>query len=200
MCCFFSSRRLHTICALVTGVQTCALPIFSKQFTAFAILLLEKDGKWSIDDALSSYIPEAAALGPITLRQLMNHTSGLRDQWTLLGAAGWCSEDLVTDDQVLGLLLDQRGGNFPPGSAYQYTNSGYSLLAEVVRRASGQSLRVFCEDRIFRPLGMSHTHFQDKISDIVPDRALSYTPTGKGYARQVLSYADRKSTRLKPSH
>src|SRR3546814_16456397 len=78
----------------------------------------------------------------------MNHTSGLRDQWTLLGAAGWRSEDLVTDDQVLGLLLDQRGGNFPPGSAYQYTNSGYSLLAEVVRRASGQSLRVFCEDRI----------------------------------------------------
>src|SRR3546814_5286806 len=73
----------------------------SKQFTAFAILLLEKDGKLSIDDALSSYIPEAAALGPITLRQLMNHTSGLRDQWTLLGAAGWRSEDLVTDDQVL---------------------------------------------------------------------------------------------------
>src|SRR3546814_17203600 len=76
-----------------------------------------------------------------------------------------------------------------PGSAYQYTNSGYSLLAEVVRRASGQRLRVFCEDRIFRPLGMSHTHFQDKISDIVPERALSYTPTGKGYARQFLSYA-----------
>src|SRR3546814_20048077 len=66
-----------------------------------------------------------------------------------------------------------------PGSAYQYTNSGYSLLAEVVRRASGQSLRVFCEDRIFRPLGMSHTHFQDKISDIVPDRALSYTRTAE---------------------
>src|SRR3546814_14335966 len=76
-----------------------------------------------------------------------------------------------------------------PGSAYQYTNSGYSLLAEVVRRASGQSLRVFCEDRIFRPLGMSHTHFTDKISDIVPDRAMPYTPTGNGHARQALSNA-----------
>src|SRR3546814_18538364 len=118
----------------------------------------------------------------------MNHTSGLRDQWTLLGAAGWRSEDLVTDDQVLGLLLDQRGGNFPPGSAYQYTNSGYSLLEEVVRRASGQSLRVFCEARLFRPLGRRNHHFQDKTSDIVHDRALSYPPTGKDYARQALIY------------
>ncbi len=161
----------------------------SKQFTAFAIVLLEQDGKLAIDEPLARYLPEAAALGPVTLRQLLNQTNGLRDQWTLLGAAGWRSEDLVTDAQVLALLLDQRGGNFPPGSAYQYTNSGYSLLAEVVRRVSGQSLRDFCTERIFGPLGMRHTQFQDDVATLVPARVQSYTPGPSGYARQGLNYA-----------
>ncbi|MES2054667.1 MAG: serine hydrolase domain-containing protein [Pseudomonadota bacterium] len=161
----------------------------SKQFTAFAIILLEQDGKLSIDHRLADYLPEATGLGPITLRQLLNHTSGLRDQWTLLAMAGWRPEDLVTDDQVLPMILRQRTTNFAPGTAYQYTNSGYSLLAAVVRRVSGKSLNAFCEERIFRQLGMTHTRFPEDISDVVPERVLSYRPTASGYAREVLNYA-----------
>ena len=161
----------------------------SKQFTAFAIVLLEQDGKLSLDDTLSTHLPEANALGAVTLRQLMNHTGGVRDQWTLLRAAGWRAEDLVTDPQVLHMLLNQRGGNFAPGTAYQYSNSGYSLLAEVVRRVSGQSLAEFCGARIFQPLGMTHTRFQDDIAAVVPGRALSYRPAAAGYVRAVLNYA-----------
>lgn len=161
----------------------------SKQFTAFAVLLLERDGKLSIDDPLARYLPDAAHLGPITLRQLMNHTAGVRELGTLLGAAGWQAEDLVTDRQALGMVLAQRQLNFSPGSAYQYNNSGYTLLAEVVRRVSGQSLRTFCDQRIFRPLGMTRSHFQDEITGVVPDRVQSYAPSGQGYVRQVLNFA-----------
>ena len=169
----------------------------SKQVTAFSILLLERDGLLSIDDQLVAYVPEAAHLGPITLRQLLDHTSGLRDQWTLLAMAGWRSEDLVTDDQVLRLVLSQDKGNFAPGTAYQYTNSGYSLLAEVVYRVSGQRLAAFAEKQIFEPLGMSETRFQDDLSAVIENRALSYRPGSEGYVGEVLNYATAGPSGLK---
>lgn len=168
----------------------------SKQVTAFAILLLEQDGKLSIDDPLSKYLPEAAVLGPITLRQLLNHTSGLRDQYTLLAAAGWRSEDLVTDQQAIAIILAQRGGNSAPGKAYQYINSDYTLLGEVMRRLSGKTLNAFCKERIFEPLGMTHTRFQDDVAAIIPDRVESYRPVAGGYSRAILSYATTGPTNL----
>ncbi|CUS43042.1 MAG: serine hydrolase domain-containing protein [Pseudomonadota bacterium] len=160
----------------------------SKQITAFAILLLEQDGLLSIDDPLTRHIPEAAPLGPVTLRQLLNHTSGLRDQYTLMAAAGWRAEDLLTDGQAVAMLIGQRGANFAPGTQYQYINSDYTLLAEIVRRLSGKSLDAFCRERIFLPLGMEHTRFQDDVTAIIPGRAESYRRTRTGYARSPLSY------------
>ncbi|WEJ99628.1 MAG: serine hydrolase [Candidatus Sphingomonas phytovorans] len=160
----------------------------SKQVTAFAILLLEQDGLLSIDDPLTRHIPEAAPLGPVTLRQLLNHTSGLRDQYTLMAAAGWRAEDLLTDGQAVAMLLAQRGANFAPGTRYQYINSDYTLLAEIVRRLSGKSLDAFCRERIFLPLGMEHTRFQDDVTATIPGRAESYRRTRTGYARSPLSY------------
>ncbi len=168
----------------------------SKQFTAFAILLLEQDGKLSIDAPLSTYLPEAAAYGAIPLRRLMNQTSGVRDDGILLAMAGWRDQDLFTDAQVLDVLLRQRAGNFPPGDRYQYTNGGYGLLAEVLRRVSGQSLADFCRDRIFVPLGMTRTRFQDDASIVVPGRAESYKRSGDGYVRDVLVNAIAGSTGL----
>lgn len=168
----------------------------SKQFTAFAILLLEQDGKLSIDAPLSTYLPESAAWPRMTLRQLLNHTSGLRDEWTLLAAAGWRAEDLVTDEQVTRILFDQRGLNFAPGSMFQYNNSGYALLADVVRRVSGKSLGPFCAERMFGPLGMTHTHFQDNLTDIVPQHAQSYRHTHGHLVRAPLNYATVGSTGL----
>ena len=129
----------------------------SKQFTAASILMLAQEGKLSLDDEVRKYVPELPDFGvPITIRQLVHHTSGLRDQWELLDLAGWrYSLDLITDDDVLSIMSRQKDLNFPPGSKHMYCNTGYTLLAQVVKRVSGQSFREFTTSRIFRPLGMT---------------------------------------------
>lgn len=180
----------------ITPASVFQIASVSKQFTAFAILLLEQDGKLSIDAPLSDYLPEAARWPPMTLRQLLNHTAGVRDFGTLMPAAGWRDEDLLTDDQVLRMVLRQRGGNFAPGAAYQYNNTDYALLGEVVRRVSGKTLRAFCDERIFRPLGMRDTRFADDLGDRVPHRVPSWQSSGSGYVRAVLSATTTGSTGL----
>ncbi len=159
----------------------------SKQFTAFAVLLLEQDGRLSIDDPVAKYLPEMARFRTITLRHLLTHTSGLRDGLTMLTAAGWREEDFFSNEQVLGMIFVQTRLNFVPGTAYQYNNSGYILLAEIVHRVSGRGLAEFCADRMFKPLGMTHTRFQNDIADIVPERVQSYRVRKGQYRREVLS-------------
>jgi CubicO group peptidase (beta-lactamase class C family)/D-alanyl-D-alanine dipeptidase len=150
----------------------------SKQFTAAAILLLEQDGKLSVDDDVRKSIPELPDFGAkITLRHLIHHTSGLRDQWDLLGLAGWrYSRDLITDEDVLSVMAKQKDLNFKPGERHLYCNTGYTLLAQVVKRVSGQSFRGFTSARIFEPLGMKSTHFRDDFSEIVKGMAVGYVP------------------------
>ena len=163
----------------------------SKQFTAFAIHLLEQDGKLSLNDDIRKYLPELPDYGKtITLRHLLQHTSGLRDQWNLLLMAGWRLEDVITDDDVFNIIRSQRSLNFRPGQEYAYSNSGYTLLAMVVQRVSGKPLPAFAKERIFDPLGMKHTFFHDQYGALVPGRALSYAPTsGGGYRYIALSYS-----------
>jgi CubicO group peptidase (beta-lactamase class C family) len=153
----------------------------SKQFTAMAILLLAQDGKLSLDDDVHKYINELPDFGaPITIRHLIYHTSGLRDQWELLGLAGWrYSLDLITDDDVLELMSRQNALNFQPGEKHVYCNTGYTLLAQIVKRVSGQSFREFTTSRIFEPLGMRSTHFRDDHAEIVKHIAYGYEE-GKG--------------------
>ena len=148
----------------------------SKQFTAFAVAMLAQDGKLSLDDDVRKHIPELPAYAtPITVRQLMHHTSGLRDQWQLLGYAGWrFPDDLITERDVLNIVQRQRGLNFTPQSEWVYSNTGFTLLAVIVRRVSGQSLRDFAQQRIFAPLGMTRTHFHDDHTMIVPGRTSAY--------------------------
>lgn len=152
----------------------------SKQFTAAAVLLLERDGKLALDDDVRKHVPELPDFGPtITLRHLLHHTSGLRDQWDLLGLAGWrYSLDLITDDDVLSVMARQKELNFVPGSRHLYCNTGYTLLAQVVKRVSGQSFRDFTTARIFEPLGMKSTHFRDDHAEIVKGMAYGYVPAG----------------------
>ena len=159
----------------------------SKQFTAFAVLLLEQDGRLSIDDPVTKYLPEMARFKAITLRHLLTHTSGLRDGLTMLTAAGWREEDFFSNEQVLDTVFAQTRLNFEPGTAYQYNNSGYLLLAEIVRRVSGRSLAAFCADRMFKPLGMTRSRFQGDIADIIPERVESYRVRKGQYRREVLS-------------
>jgi CubicO group peptidase (beta-lactamase class C family) len=160
----------------------------SKQFTAAAIILLSMEGKLSLDDQVRQYLPEFSEFSqPITIRELMHHTSGIRDQWELLDLAGWrYSLDLITDQDVMGLLERQKELNFPPGSQFLYDNSGFTILGQIVRRVSGQSLRDLTTDRIFLPLGMSQTHFRDDHAEVVKDNAYGYTP-GKGRNEYRLS-------------
>ena len=175
--------------AAITPATVFQAASLSKQFTAFAVLLLEQDGKLSIDDPVSDYLPETRRLPPITLRQLMSHTNGMRDLGSLLAMAGWRTEDLVTNAQALNMVLAQDGLNFAPGTAFQYNNSDYVLLAEVVRRVSGQDLAAFCQTRIFEPLGMTRTRFANDLTAIQPTRAQSYNPRGEGFVRSILNFA-----------
>ncbi len=168
----------------------------SKQFTAFSILLLEKAGKLSLDDDIRKYIPEVPDFGKtITLRHLATHTSGLRDQWNLLAMAGWRLDDVITKEHVLKLISKQKALNFNPGEEFVYCNTGFTLLAEVVARVSGQSFAEFTQANIFSPLKMKSTLFYDDHEKIVKNRAYSYHENN-GYKKSVLSYANVGATSL----
>ncbi len=154
----------------------------SKEFTAMAIVMLAQQGKLSLDDDVRKYVPEVPDLGErITIRHLIHHTSGLRDQWALLEMAGWREDDVITEGDILDLISRQKALNFKPGDEHLYSNTGYTLLAVIVKRVSGQSLRDFADAHIFKPLGMTRTHFHDDHSMIVKDRTSAYQPrTGGG--------------------
>lgn len=170
----------------------------SKQFTTFAIALLARDGLLSWDDRVQQHLPEIPELGhPVTLRRLAQHTSGVRDQWELLIQAGWRIDDVITRDQIMQFMVRQRELNFEPGSEYLYSNMGYSLLAEVVERVSGQEFGEFLRERVFLPLGMHRTHVHSDHTRVVPGRAYSYSPIpGGGWRNAVLSYANQGATSL----
>ena len=154
----------------------------SKQFTAMSIVLLAEDGRLSLDDTIRKWVPEVPSFGKtITLRQLLNHTSGLRDYMTLLGIMGWPADGEFTQRQLIDLVHRQKSLNFAPGDEYLYSNTGYALLAVVVERASGESLRDFAARRIFQPLGMTHTEYRDDHNKPVYGRARGYETTDNGY-------------------
>ncbi len=169
----------------------------SKQFTVFATLLLEEAGKLSMEDDIRKHIPEFPDLGEtITLEHLANHTGGLRDQWNLLALAGWRLDDVITLEHVMKLVERQKELNFKPGEEYLYSNTGFTLLAEVVARISGQSFAEFTEEHIFKPLQMNNTLFYDDHRKIVPGRAYSYHSANDGFAKSILSYANVGATSL----
>lgn len=181
----------------ITGTTVFHMASVSKQFTAFAVLLLEKEGKLSLDDDIRKYIPEVPDFGKvITLRELAHHTSGLRDQWNLLCMAGWRLDDVITREHILKLVSMQRDLNFNPGEKYLYCNTGFTLLAEVVTRVSGKSFAEFTRERIFKPLHMDHTLFYDDHEKIVKNRAYSYYPAEGGFKKAVLNYANVGATSL----
>lgn len=169
----------------------------SKQFTVLAILLLEDEGKLSFDDDIRKYIPEVPGFGTtITLRHLAGHTSGLRDHWDLYCLAGGRMDDAITNSHLFKLIERQEELNFTPGEKYWYSNTGYTLLAEVVARVSGQSFSEFTLNHIFEPLGMINSQFYDNHEKIVPNRAYSYEPIGDDFKKRVLSFSITGSTSL----
>ena len=148
----------------------------AKQFTAFAIALLEDRGKLSYDDDFRKYLPEMHDFGkPITIRHLLHHTSGIRCTFPdLLFLAEWRESDATSTEDVLRLLKRQRELDFPTGSEYAYANSNYILLALICGRVSGGSFAEFCRGQIFEPLGMSSSMVNEDYFKIIPRRASGY--------------------------
>jgi CubicO group peptidase (beta-lactamase class C family) len=184
--------RGYGMANLETGSAITPASIFhvasiSKQFAAFSVALLAEDGKLSLDDVIQKYLPEIPVYArPITIRHLIHHTSGLRDQWSLLGMADWRDDDLITENDVLSIVSRQKEINFLPGDEYIYSNTGYTLLGTIVKRVSGKSLREFSDERIFQPLGMTSTHFHDDHTMVVPGRTSAYEPRpGGGWAVSI---------------
>jgi CubicO group peptidase (beta-lactamase class C family) len=171
----------------------------SKQFAAFTVALLAQDGRLSLDDEVRKYVPEVPDFGtPVTIRHLIHHTSGLRDQWELLGMAGWrFSTDLITEQDVLRITARQKALNFVPGSEYAYSNTGYTLLGTIVKRVTGQSLQQVADARIFKPLAMHSTHFHDDHAMIVRGRTSAYEPRpGGGWRISIPTFDTYGATSL----
>ena len=153
----------------------------SKQFSAYSIGMLAREGKLSLDDPVRKHFPEMGAYADrITVRNLVQHTSGLRDYLTLMWLAGYRFDDVTDDQDALKLIVRQKAANFTAGSEWLYSNTGYFLLSQIVKRVSGKTLRSFADERIFQPLGMRVTHFHDDHTMIVADRATGYSPREGG--------------------
>ena len=169
-------RTLHPI----TPQTNFRLASFTKQFTATCIELLVHDGKLHYDDRLTDIFPDFPVYGKtITVRHLLTHTSGLPDYEDLLTAQypNTPPEKIpqILDAGVLKLLKQQSAGKFPPGTKWEYSNSGYATLAMIVEKVSGQSFGQFLHDRIFAPLHMDHTLAYEKGKNEVPDRAYGHS-------------------------
>ena len=187
----------YGLASVELGVPISAGTVFdlgsvSKQFTAMAIVLLAQDGTLSLDDEIQRFVPEVPRYQrPVTIRHLLHHTSGLRDYIDILSWSGVADEAVTGDGDALEAIQRQQAPNFPAGSEYRYSNSGYFLLSVVVKRASGESLRDFAARRIFQPLGMIHTQFVDRHDLIVPGKAGSYARNRTGF---VLALANWEQT------
>ncbi len=177
----------YGMASLELGVRITPSHVFpaasiSKQFTAMSILLLMQRGQLSLDGDVATYIPEWTDHGsPITIRNLLNHTSGLRDAFLLQGLAPPREDGSDPNEAILQILAQARGLNFPPGSEFQYNNGAYNLLGTIVKRLSGKPLREFADANICQPFGMTHTHFHDDPSMVVQSRVSGYHQDGRGF-------------------
>ncbi len=160
----------------------------SKQFGALSALLLEEEGRLDLDADVRSYVEEVPDFGAvITPRHLVHHTSGIRDWPHAMLMGGVTYTDVISFEKILRMLYQQEDLDFAPGAEYSYSNTGYNLLARIIEVQSGESFRAYAAGRIFRPLGMEHTHFSDDYLEIVPGRAESYAPDGEGGWRRVVN-------------
>lgn len=170
------------------GVRNSADTIFeagsvSKQFTAAAIALLARDGKLSLDDPVRKYIPELPEYGvALTIRHMLNHTSGLRD-WGAVAEIGGAPRGtrVYTNADVLDIVARQSALNFAPGARWSYSNTGYRLAAIIVERVSGKPFAAFTRERLFEPLGMSSTSWRDDYTRVLRHRAIAYDKRADGY-------------------
>jgi len=161
----------------------------SKQFTAMSILMLQREGKLSLDDPIRKYIPEMPPYADrITLRRALSQTSGLRDLYVMMGQTGRTFAGDTID--ALRVITHSAEPNYEPGARYLYTNSGWILAAQIVYRLTGKTLAQFAEERIFGPLGMHDTRYLADVATIIPNGAEGYAPRPGGGFRVASSTYD----------
>jgi CubicO group peptidase (beta-lactamase class C family) len=185
----FVYRKAYGLASLELGVPLSSQSVFymasvSKQFTAASVVLAAERGYLSLDDDVRKYIPELPDYGHvITLRQMIHQTSGLRDFFNLLDLSGHASADFDSPEEILKIVVRQKGLNNIPGEEWIYSNTNYFLLGVVVKRATKKSLADFAAETMFQPLGMSHTLFHDDHTLVVPGRVAAYDSSPQGSFR-----------------
>jgi CubicO group peptidase (beta-lactamase class C family) len=162
----------------------------SKQFITMGILLLEEQGKIDLDAEIQTYLPDFPRYdSPLTIRHFIHHTSGVRDFLTLWRLAGNSTLDHISEDAVYQLIKNQKTLNFTPGSQYLYSNSCYFMLAMIIEKVSGISIKEFGDRYLFEPLGMKNTHFHNDVEHIIKNRVFSYAPTkNNGYRNLIMRF------------
>lgn len=154
----------------------------SKHFTAFAIFLLEEQGQLSFDDDIRTHIPELPTYGKVvTIQHLLSQSSGLHGYWPLRPLSGLNYADVFTHEQAMKLIASQKTLNFDPGTDYSYTNTGQTILAEIIERVSGQSFSSYAKESLFDPLGMTNTLFKGRFDQYIPNTAHSYEAVEEGF-------------------
>ncbi|MEO1220645.1 MAG: serine hydrolase domain-containing protein [Pseudomonadota bacterium] len=154
----------------------------SKQFTAYAIHRLAKEGKLQVDQPLSDFFPEfEASTGELTIRHLLDHTGGLREVNSLVQMLGLSEGSPITANQMLAVILRQESVNFEPGTDEEYSNTGYQLLAHIVAKSSGQSFADYMQNEIFSPLAMDHSIVRTDPQAMIRNVAVSYENTGQSF-------------------
>lgn len=182
----FIERKSYGQASLELGVPLSPESLFyvgsvSKQFTAASVALAAEQGLLKLDDNVRKYIPELPDYGhTITLREMLNQTSGLRDFFDLIYFSGRSAADFNSPSQILKLIEQQKELNNTPGAEWVYSNTNYFLLGIVLERATGKTLAQYAAQKIFRPLGMTHTRFYDDASVVVPGRVAGYDPGPDG--------------------
>lgn len=170
----------------------------AKQFAGLAVARLVEQGKLSLDDEVRKHLPDVPDFGkPITIRHLVYHTSGLRDWPETLALSGLDWAAVITLPTILEMVQRQRELDFTPGEEYQYSNTGYNLLAAAVAKVTGQSFPAWSETNIFKPLEMNATHVCEDPTKVIPNRAESYMPAGeKKFSRALSQLAAAGSSSL----
>jgi CubicO group peptidase (beta-lactamase class C family) len=162
----------------------------SKQFVAMCLLLLEDEGKLSLDDNVRKYLPEFPKNDtPITIRNLIYHTSGIPDFETIWDIEGRDALNCISENEVYKLICSWKKLDFTPGEKQQYSNSGYFLAGLIIRKVSGKSLKDYSEEKIFNPLGMRNSQFLDDNTNIIKNRAFGYGPLlYGGFGNAIMRY------------
>ncbi len=152
----------------------------SKQFVATSIAILSLQGKLDLDADIHTVLPDLPDYGtPVTIRQMVNHSSGIQNIYKIIAAVyGDLDGNFYPSGKTLEYLYRMNRLDFEPGSQYAYSNSAYLLLAQAVEKVSGQTMREFAHDNIFKPLGMKNSHFHDDHQELVNNRADGYSATG----------------------